>query len=716
MTHDNDKWFSPAELAGQPGESGGPRGRRAWAKWLTKNAAHRGRARMGRGGGIEYSLECLPAATQLALSRTAVPEAPAADRDQNPGEALSREFELKPASAREKARRALGIVQEFHRLKDELGSRRAALEAVTRAHGIAERTLGNYLALVRGEAEHLWLYLLAPRPAGRRPEAPMSAEAWEVLKADYLRRSQPTASGCVQRLLEASAGKGWQLPSARTMQRRLEQLPRAMKLMAREGRDAVMKLYPAQKRVRDALHALYAVNADGYAHKRLWIAFEDGEVRRAKTVFWQDVYSSKILAWRTDKTEHTELYRLSFGDLVERYGIPAKVVLLDNTTAAANKTMSGGVPYRYRFKVKPEDPDGVFKLMGIQRVIWATPGHGQAKPIERVFGTGGIGEYVDKAPEFEGAGDDEKSYNGKKRPIPIAQLEAVIAREVAALNARTGRRSPLHQSRSFDEVFAESYKQITVKRATEHQRRLWLLCTEPVKVRSDATITLDAGRKVGEHAANSYYSSALQDHIGQYVAARFDPRLLHEGVHVYTVDGKPIDYAECIDPKGFDDQNAGREHARDRGAMLRAERAYLTAERRMTAREAGATLADARAGIAASSSIPAPKLVQRDFRHPLGRQRHIPLERTKEEQAELERIARQAATPRSENVMAMPSDAARHDYWQKLDKRRAAGETLPEGDEKFWHHWQTEAYFCDAAERERLFYEAIGKRREQANG
>lgn len=706
----------------------------AWA--FTEHPVRGGRKRL-------YEISCLPGNVQTALAEKALSVASAAAALPRPsvplgGGALSADalsssravleapasssssglesgaspdarsinlaawFEGRPESVKAEARQRLALVQEHASLVARGFTGTAVVDALTRERGISEATLSRYVGAVRGIPAHLWLYHLAPRTAGRTAEADMSPEAWETLKADYLRREQPTAKACIQRVVEASRAKGWILPSERTMERWLDKkIPKAVKVLSRKGRDEAMKLYPAQQRSRAALAALDIVNADGYSHKRIWVAFDDGEIRRAKTVFWQDVYSSKILSFRTDKTEHTDLYRLSFGELVERHGIPAKAVLLDNTTAAANKTMSGGVPYRYRFKVRPEDPDGVFKLMGIERVMWATPGHGQAKPIERQFGIGGIGEYVDKAPEFAGAGDEAEQWNGKTRPIPLAELERVIEREVAALNARTGRRSPLHQGRSFDEVFNESYARITVRRPTDHQRRLWLLCTEPVKVQRDASITLDAGRKVGEHAANRYWSRALQDYIGKPVAARFDPKRLHEGVHVYTVDGRYIDFAACHDPAGFADHAAAREHTRDRNAMLRATRELVSAERRMSARQAGASLSEARdAGRSAAASLPAAKLVQRDFRHPLERPRYIAPRISDEERARLAELERAAALPAAVNVMTLPTEG-KHAYWKTLDERRASGGALTGAEADFWRHWQTQDYYQIALEAER---------------
>ncbi|VEI46997.1 Bacteriophage Mu transposase [Actinobacillus equuli] len=45
-------------------------------------------------------------------------------------------------------------------------------------------------------------------------------------------------------------------------------------------------------------------------------------------------------------------------DVIYKYGIPRHITI-DNTRAAANKWMTGGVPNRYRFKVKPDDPKGI---------------------------------------------------------------------------------------------------------------------------------------------------------------------------------------------------------------------------------------------------------------------------------------------------------------------------------------------------------------------
>jgi hypothetical protein len=628
-------------------------------------------------------------------------------------ESLAETFEAQPERLKAEARRRLVIVQEYHRLRGLGFDGTAVVSALQRERGISEPTLWRYLGLVKGQPEHLWLYLLAPGHRGRVATAPMSAEAWEFLKAEYLAPERRSAAACIDRLRRAAKARpDWSIPSNRTLLRRLQAIPRHVRVLAREGRKAAMQLYPAQARVRAALTALAIVNADGYKHN-LWVRFPDGEVRRAQTWYWQDVYSSKILAWRTDKTEHTEVIRLSFGDLCRRYGIP-DAVLIDNTLAAANKTMSGGVRHRFRFRVREEEPLGVFQLLGV-RVMWATPGHGQAKPVERAFGVGGIGEYIDKAPEFAGAWTgsstvDKPDYDGKHRAVPLADLERVIEREVAAWNAREGRRSGIAKGRSFDRVFEESYVRLIPRRPTEAQMRLWLLATEEIAVGRDGTIKLDSGRMVGERLANRYWSADLVDLAGRKVVARFDPQELHKGVHVYTADGRYICFAECVDPAAFNDAAAAREHARNRRAFLKAARAQLDAERRMDELATARLLAGAQGTAGADPTIKAPRIVRPDFRHPLERPRIQPRPLDAEAQRYMAQLEAEGGAPVQVTVHELRSDTEKHAYWQTLDARRSAGEALAERDEEFWQAWQSSDYFRIQRELDAEFEQRLAAR------
>lgn len=696
MREQDHHYFTAAQLAGLPGMPGTVQGvmnkvtREGWDS----------RQREGRGGGREYPLDALPAETRETLARrliTAAAAAPAAaahDNSITPADAraeqLAAEFEAKPEKRKKAAREALAIVQQWAALAAKGFTWRAAAPALAGQHSISTATLYRMWSAVKDQPRHLWLYFLVDGYAGRTREAECSAEAWEILKADYLRLERPTAEACVERLRAgAKTRPDWKLPSDRTLVRRLADLPEVVKTLAREGPTAAKELYPAQQRLRSALAALAIVNGDGYKHN-LWVRFPDGEVVRAVTWFWQDVYSAKILNWRTDKTEHTDVIRLSFGDLVERFGIPESVVV-DNTHAAANKTMTGGARSRFRFKVREEEPLGVFELLGCP-VHFTTPGHGQAKPVERTFGVGGVGEYIDKAPEFSGAWTgssvlDKPEYDGKHRAVELADLDRVIAREIAAWNAREGRRGAMHAGRSCDALFDASYPSIVVRRATEAQRRLWLLATEPVRASAkNGEITLDAGRVVGERVANRYWSAELADLAGRQVVAKFDPQRLHQGVHIYTADGRYVCFAECLKPAGFNDANAGREHNRARGSFLRGAKQMVEAERRMTALEVAKAHAGADAPVipAASPRAASGKVVAAQFRDPLERPRRDGLPDTAQDAADRAALAAELQAANVVTLRDEDDERARFRRWISIGRRIDAGQ-LVSADERAWH-------------------------------
>jgi putative transposase len=455
-----------------------------------------------------------------------------------------------------------------------------AAALVAKEHNVAKSALYRWRKRVKAHPRQSWLPLLCPRYAGRQKVAACSEEAWETWKADYLRRAQPTAQACYNRLLRTAADRGWKVPSLPSLKRRLtrEISPQAV-VLARSGPDAVKRMYPAQERNRHVFAAMEAVNGDGWT-SRIWVKFPSGNLAKPCIWFWQDIYSSKWLAWRIDETENKDLLRLAYGDLVESYGIP-RYAWIDNTMAAANKWLTGRTPNRFRHKIKDEDPLGIMPQVGTE-VRWTTPGHGQSKPIERTFGIGGAGEVIDKHPRFDGRGT-------KKKPIPYDEFFRLVSSEIAAFNALQGRRGATVQGRSFDDVFEESYISTAPKMPTSEQRRLWLMAAEGVRVnRLDASIRLFSGPQ-GE---NRYWHEKLAPYAARKIVVRFDPQELHAPVYCYALDGRFICEAACILAAGFTDAAAAREHARLRAQHRKAAKQELKREKRMSALEVAENLPD----------------------------------------------------------------------------------------------------------------------------
>lgn len=506
-------------------------------------------------------------------------------------------YERKPDKTKQEAMRKLKAVQAYEALIYTKSARKMeAIATVAAEFGEHPNTLRNWLKRVKDIPVQHRLPCLIDGYTGRTAKAECSPEAWDFVKADWLRPAKPAFAAVYNRLERAAAEHGWIIPHIRTLERRLlKELPREVIILARQGADALKKCYPPQERDHGVFHALEAVNGDGYT---FWpyVDFGAGLISKATAWIWQDIFSGKLLSYRVDVSECTEVVRLATGDLVETYGIPEKF-WLDNTMAAANKTMTGGVANRFRFKVKTEDPVGLIPMLGSE-VHWCTPGAGQGKPVERAFGRGGLSEYVDKHPAFAGRGT-------KARPVPLAEFEQILATEIAAFNARTGRLSTVCNGRSFDQMFAESYARSTVRKATAEQRRLWLLACDNVTVdRNSASLTIKFYNS--PQGQNRYWDELLSPYAGRKITVRFDPQDLQGTVHCYGLDGRYICAAACCLAAGFNDADAAREHNRLRNRHKKSAKEQLERERRMTALQASTLIPRAEPPAPKPSKVVAP--------------------------------------------------------------------------------------------------------------
>lgn len=581
-------YYGAAELVSLPGVPGTPRGIVKMAireRWTS-------RARTGRGGGREYAFASLPEVTRAALLLRAQP-APAR-RPQRTAYSETRIAALWDRYARCKQPlkdiaamrlRALQTLAALTRSGQSVMTARAAVAAQLQAEGVrgvSVPNLARWQKTVDGAHASDWLALLVPHYSGRTTTVAMPPEAWELFKADWLRLEQPSAESCYGRLARIAAARGWQLPSLRTFVRRIErELDPAVITLARQGEEALDRMYPAQERDRSAFAALEGVNADGHR----WdfnVVFPDDTIGRPAILAWQDLLSGKLLSWRLCDHESSDAVRLSLGDLIRRYGVPT-AAWLDNGRAFASKWMTGGTPNRYRFKVREEDPVGLITALGIE-VHWVTPYHGQAKPIERAWRD--FCDRIAKHPAFAGAyvgnNPTHKPANYGSRAVPWAEFERVVTEEITAHNAREGRRSKACQGRSFDAVFAESYAKTVVRKVSAEQLNRLLLAANAVTASpQDGSVRL---------AGNRYWTEALARHAGQKVVLRIDPMALHTEAHVYALDNSYICAAPCVAAVGFADTQAAREHARGKAQFRNARKAMLMAERLMDAASVAAQL------------------------------------------------------------------------------------------------------------------------------
>lgn len=501
--------------------------------------------------------------------------------------------------AKDKAQETVRALHAVDALLQSGVARLKAYRAVAKEMEVSESTIRRAMRAVRGIEQCDWApavlpkYYEAAQTERTNKLASITDEAWEFFKADYLRVEQPSFNACYERLKDSAPYNGWTIPSSRSLRRRLElEVPKHQQIFFRQGEHALHQMYPPQERSVEDLHALQWINGDGYQHN-VFVRWFNGEIIRPKTWFWADVYSRKIIGWRCDISENTDSIRLSFMDVCEKYGIPKKVTI-DNTRAAANKWMTGGVANRYRFKVKADDPKGIMTmLVGEKNIHWTSvilgKGHGQAKPIERAFGIGGLDEYVDRDPRCEGAytgpNPMAKPDNYGDKAIDAEEFIKVIAKGVELWNGKANRNTEICRGfMSFNEAFNASYENAPIRKATSQQLQMMMLQAEAVRVSRHGTITLDAGGSLG-NGKNRYFHEAMYEYVGQKLVARFDPMKLHASVEIYTLNGVHVCTADCLEKQGFGDTKAAREHSRKRKQFVKASKEAAKAKEGMSAIE-----------------------------------------------------------------------------------------------------------------------------------
>jgi transposase InsO family protein len=507
-----------------------------------------------QGGGWEYHFTLAPAEVQARLTALAQAGAPAPEPRSN---ALWQAFERLPQKAKDEAAKRLAAIDLVDRLSLRAGrSGAVALASVER--NVSQSTLYGWLGLVDGVPRADRLPALAPRRQGRTATAACDPAAWDFLIADYLRLEAPRFEACDRRMREAAAEHGW---SPKTLKRRLErEIPPESMTVARKGREALKRLYPAQQRDRSHMGPLQAVNIDG--HKLDVFVRVEGQAKPTRVILVaiQDLGTGMIVGWNLDLTETRESVRLAIADMVEDLGIPDEMYL-DNGRGFASKLISGGQPTRFRFKVRPDEPSGVLTQLGV-RCHWTTPYSGQSKPIERAFRD--LAEEIARHPVCAGGNTPEaKPENYGSTAIPFEDLEALVAREIQRHNAREGRRGNGMNGRSFLQVWNDKIAAgAIVRRGTEEQRRMLLLASDAITIRRDQPAIWFSG--------NRYWHEALIEHAGSKVMIRFDPRALFEPIAVYTLDGRFLASADCIEMTGYDDAEKARSHGRDRRAWIKA--------------------------------------------------------------------------------------------------------------------------------------------------
>ena len=568
------------------------------------------RKRDAKGGGVEFAVKSMPEEVQaeivVKLGKSAVKNLPVLAEESAPVDAqlLWASYEQGTAKQQQKAQMKLGIMFAVAELVSGGVKILDALALVCHKHNqdgekpVTVSALKSWWYQVKDADRSLWLPLLMDSYGAHSEsrEAAFTSEAWAFFRADYFRNERPQFGSCYERLKRAASANGWVIPSPSSVKRKiLREVPKTHQTYLRDGTYALSRMYPSLIRTVAGIEAMEWVNGDGYKHN-VWVRWHNGHIIRPKTWLWQDVRTRKILAYRCDESENTNMIRLALLDVVNKYGIP-KHLTIDNTKAAANKKMTGGVKNRYRFKVREDEVQGIIPALGIQ-LHWTTVrygrGRGQAKPIERAFSHGGLGELVDKHPLLAGyhAGDNAldkpDNYQGNKAGVDYESFILALEEGIQMFNERQDRATEICQGKlSFNQAFERDYAVAEKRWATPEQLRYLLTLHEEVTLKDNGTFTLKAGGEV-QGLRNRYEAYELIGTNHKKVVVRYDPNNLHDAVWVYSLDGTYLAEAHCTVDAAFGDTIAAQDHSRKEREFVRHTQKAAKAAQDMAIQEAAA--------------------------------------------------------------------------------------------------------------------------------
>lgn len=492
-------------------------------------------------------------------------------------EILWRRFEDASVKLKEKSKRAAEACHLWRQLKAEGAPVAQALAEIKEHCGLSKSALYEKLSIIKGHAPMHWPALLLGQWTGgnaRRSEWP--AGAWDFFLRHALTpgRKIRTAWRSTQR--EARA-QGWgEIPSYDAAKADFRRLPNDVVTLAKEGETALKAMSPKLMREYDLLlHDTWSL--DG---RRIDLMVRDtkgkygpkGRVFRLWISAFMEVRSRMLLGYAFGASLNADLTRAAFIEAIKFTGrLVPRGIVPDNGMEIAAKEITGGTPWRRRGKVMEDEIVGLFPMLEIA-VAWATVAHGQAKPVERLFGT--LAQAVETRPEFRGAycGNTPAARPEEWEPAkaaPIELVEKLYAEEIAAYH-RAPHRGEGMGGKSPLQVYTEQINApgLAVRRITEAQARLCTYSAAPVTIRKDGSFTILGA------AYRSHATAALARGRGYY--ARYSPHNLSDTVFVYRRE-KLLCEAERIELTSFNDKAAGKRIMKDRATYTRAVKQHAAA-------------------------------------------------------------------------------------------------------------------------------------------
>jgi putative transposase len=456
-------------------------------------------------------------------------------------------------TARERAQLVRGFVAAKRRAPEGLETQ--AGKDFAEIEGKSYATLARWHKLVKHLELKDWEPALTPGWKGGRKKVDFHPEVWDYITCQYMVESRPNAKYVYQRACAMAQKKGLEVPSYRIALARLNATDRGAKTLMREGKTAFNNMFPSIKRDYSTVGLNEIWCSDG-RKADIFCVWPDGHVGRPIVVGWIDVRSRFMLGWHVGKVESAEEVRLSFRNAVQCKNALPNEAYIDNGRGYASKTMTGGQATRNRFKVKVNEITGILTLTGVN-AIWATPGHGQAKPIESFWNriSGGTDRRAEFVKAYCGNRPENRPEGSKPEahPVPLAEYMAAFKEDIDAYNLRSHRGDSM-DGKSPTQIYAE-LQETTISRAPTQEQMQWcMLAAKPVTLnRKNFSLTING---------SSYWHADLTtlDSTGPYTA-RYDADDSTAPVQLFDGE-KFICNAALMGTPEFRSQTACKDYAR----------------------------------------------------------------------------------------------------------------------------------------------------------
>lgn len=382
------------------------------------------------------------------------------------------------------------------------------------AEFVAQRNATGYYAPITEGQLYAWQRIMKnggdlpelvdKRGMARKGTCTILPDAWEYFYALYMTQQKRTVQWCHKQTEKVYPD----IPSVKTFQRRVQDIPYYAIKRYREGETAFRDALPSMQRSRLDINSNDVWFSDHHEFD-VFVRNKKGKaVRLWLTVFF-DARSNKVVgALIRDANPNATAIKQCFRMSVEQNGLPNEVYF-DN-----------GKDYRSK-DFNRDYPHSLVNRLGIN-TIYATPYHGQAKTVERFFGTTEM-QFGRMWPTYCGKDAKQRPEIMRMSNKEIAEIAPTMDEFITQFYVwldeyhNTPSRGQDMDEKTPNQVYEENLKR---RRVVSDHEALRLICGNSVErtVQKNGICMFN----------NFYYNDTLLRYVGQKVIAVYDPANIDE--------------------------------------------------------------------------------------------------------------------------------------------------------------------------------------------